>query len=359
MKSNNKKKAIRVIVSISTAAVLIAAFLVSFALFHISSNSVIGEVDGAKIYAGELKLQTDSKKAEVLSYFEDKYDITADKDFWTTEFDGITPEQYLKKQALEEVKRYKLQLCLGQKYGLVDDLSFKGLKNAQISVNNENEKKIAAGQAIYGQREYSLTSYYEYRLSNLQLDLQKCMSKQGEPLYADKTALKSYYESVKDKYYKKQDTAKFIMLSVSVKDADGRAEKEMLDNAARLIESEGIDKAKNEITRKYGEIKWSEITLDEGNYSSLSKQNQSLYEQAISIKKKELTGAVRDSDGFKMLYCVSKDGAGYKSFEEVETTLSSQYVQDKYEQYVDELCAKYEVVTNRKYDRLSVNDSLD
>ena len=190
-KTGSKKKWLIVALPIVLALIIIAVTL-TYSFLYVTSKTVVGEVNGMEIYAGEIKLKMNSAKADAIAYFEDKYNITAGADFWETEFDGETPEHYLRENALAEIASYKLQLQLGQKYGLIDDASYEALVEEITSKNLDNSKKIAEGEPVYGQKTYSLSTYYEYKLSNLKLSLQKKMFEEGEPLYAQDSVLLDY-----------------------------------------------------------------------------------------------------------------------------------------------------------------------
>ena len=79
---------------------MVIAFTVICVALNISVDTVVADVDGMKIYAGEVKLHMNEIKTDVIEYFEQNYSVTAGNDFWDTEFDGVTPAEYLRNEAM-------------------------------------------------------------------------------------------------------------------------------------------------------------------------------------------------------------------------------------------------------------------
>lgn len=360
MQNTRKYKIIASIIALCVAAGLIIAIAISVGL-KVSTDTVVGQINGMDIYAGEIKLSMNSNKAQVIDYYESEKNASIDKDFWDKNIDGETPSDYLRNLALKDVARYKLELGLGIEYGLIEDASYSAFVNEVSSVNAQNQNKIQNGEPIYGQKEYNLNTYYEYRLSNLQLKLQYAMGNKGEPLYADENTLKAYFEEQKDKYYNNVDNYELVVLRIDLSNAAeyDKAESEMNNVRKLLIDEKNYSSAQQKIKQKYDNITFTNMSIDESNYSQLSKQNIDFYEIATELKKGDVSKPFSNMGSMTLVVCKDRTPSGYADYNEIHSALISQYRADKYEQYVDELVKKYNATTNDKFKRISVKDELD
>jgi hypothetical protein len=331
---------------------------------RVTDYDVVGSVRGYDIYAGELRDQMRRERAAAIAHFEEKYGAAVDKNFWDTEYDGITPMEYLRNSALESVERYKIQMSLAVDYGLKkkSELSYEAFEKALQAENIDRSNKVAASQPIYGPQVYTKDTYYEYTLSNLIIKLKDSMSVEGEPLYASDKELKKYYDEIKDVAYAKQDTADFHLYELTFRGADNDAAisedkaYEMMNKVHDILKNADSPEAtEQEVKQKYPDVKQRDYQFNDDEASSVYKMSPNAYEQMVSLKAGSFSEPVVDQFTLRILYCETRKSAGYNSFTEYKDSVKSSYNDKYYEIYIDGLCEKTKVKTNDKYNKVVID----
>ncbi|MEE1025145.1 MAG: hypothetical protein U0L48_08805 [Acutalibacteraceae bacterium] len=334
-----KKKLIIFLICCIFSAVVIAFTVICVAL-NISVDTVVADVDGMKIYAGEVKLHMNEIKTDVIEYFEQNYSVTAGNDFWDTEFDGVTPAEYLRNEALSASVRCRLELELGVEYGIVKDASYDAFVDEMKEVNSVNQSKIDNGEPIYGQSEYSESTYHMYRMSNLRIELQEVMGQEGEPLYGDEAALKAFYYANRDQNYRRIDNCIFKILKS--------------DDMQALKAAEKIIADENEPLSKLTDVEITQTELSNSNYKQLSKENSAFYDTIYSLSEGETAYFGENT----LIWCFSRSFSGYESYSSVESTVIAEYRQQQYEKYINELVKNSSINTYSKLDKIPLSKPL-
>lgn len=334
-----KKKLIVFLICCIFSAVVIAFTVICVAL-NISVDTVVADVDGMKIYAGEVKLHMNEIKTDVIEYFEQNYSVTAGNDFWDTEFDGVTPAEYLRNEALSASVRCRLELELGVKYGFIEDASYDAFVDEMKEVNSVNQSKIDNGEAVYGQSEYSESTYHMYRMSNLRIDLQEAMGQKGEPLYGDETALKSFYYDNRDTNYRRIDNCTFKVLKS--------------DDAQALKDAEKIIANDEQPLSKITDVEITQIQLNHSNYKQLSKENSAFYDTIYSLSEGETAYFGENT----LIWCFSRSFSGYESYSSVESTVIADYREEQYEEYIDNQIENSSIEIYSKLKKIPVSKPL-
>lgn len=107
-------------------------------------------------------------------------------------------EEDLEAQVKEYINTVNATFYLGNQLGLCESYSFHGL---QIQMQHENDSrkiKKEKGEPIYGLEQFDLTSYFQYVMSNLEVDLVDYLVK-----HADNTLIaqaKAYFEANAEAY---------------------------------------------------------------------------------------------------------------------------------------------------------------
>ncbi len=352
----NKK--LKAFVISSVAILIVAAVSITILLvLKITPETEIAKVNGEPIYAGEWKLSADRKKSSVLSHYKELGLDTSSADFWNTEKDGKTPTEYLREISLEDAVQYKLQLVLAKEYNLLDDISFSGLVEQKNKTNIDNLAKIKVGEPVIGQRTYTLSTFYDYRLSNLKLDLQKAMGEKGKPFYADEQTLKNFFDSVKDEFYHKTDS--FVLAVVEKTNGEVLPEQTAKDIASLMNNLKmDFESLSAKVVQTHHGVTINKIEFSDESASSFSKQKSELFEAVQSLKSGE--SAVYNEEGsFKTVYCISRKDAGYKNFSDVYDAVLSQYRAIKYEEYIENLTKNAKVEKLSAYDRINMDLTLE
>lgn len=346
------------------ALLLIGALIIGIWYFtRVIDYDVVGSVSGYDIYAGELRDQMNRDRAQIITHFEEEYGAVMDDNFWDTEYDGVTPMEYLRDTAMESVKEYKIQMGLAVKYGLrtKSDLSYESFEKALSEENTERSQKVASGQPIYGPQVYSKDTYYEYTLSNLIIRLKESMSVKGEPLYATDEEYKAYYEEIKDTLYAKQDTAEFRVYEVTFRGADNdsaiKEEKaiEMMSDVHRILgEADSPEAAEQTVKSLYPDVNQRDYKFSDEEASSVYKISPNAFSQMTSLKVGTYCEPVTDQFTIRILYCKSRKDGGYNAFKEYKDSVISSYNDKYYDIYMEDLCEKTKVKTNDKYDKVTI-----
>ena len=344
-----KSKKIAVSVAMAVTVAILGCAVVLFGMMRLHAGTKAASVNGAEITAGEIKLRINALKADAVSHFEEEYgEDDSESGFWDKWFGDETPSQYLRGRALESAARIKLEQQLALQYGLTDDISYSAMLKKMSQTNSQNEAAIADGQPVYGQKSYNETTFFEYTLSNMRLSLQKKMSEKGGELYADNEKLKSYYNSIRDEYYKKADNISFYLLTADA------SEQSQLEGATALFLSGGSDK----ISERFPAVKLEKIELNNDNSSDYSKRNRNIYEKVSTLGAGEQSGVIIDENGAHTAVVTARSSGGYKPFTEIYDALKAQYAAEQYELYIDALAEKYIPQSESVLNKIPINEEL-
>lgn len=128
-------------------------------------------------------------------------------------------EQERKEQTLEYINRGNAEFMIAYEMGLCEPYSFSSLKRQMELENQEREIKKKNGEVFYGPENFDLTSYYQYLLGNLELDMVTYILE-----YADQEVMegaKSYFEEHEDWYQEIREVVCDI-------ETDGKSERKQI-----------------------------------------------------------------------------------------------------------------------------------
>lgn len=152
-----------------------------FLMIMLTSCSVQNESEVTKDYGcigGEPITQEEvdyfrmRDRAEVVNDFAEKYGISDFSDFWETEYDGITPAEYLEKTAIEDAKDAKIRLIIMKEKGIYDTCSFADFKASAEKYNKEH----AEDKPTVGINTINLDSFYTYYISTGEIELKNILA---------------------------------------------------------------------------------------------------------------------------------------------------------------------------------------
>lgn len=136
-------------------------------------DRVFATVNGEEIVKDEIDYFSNRLRADVLSDYVQKYDVSDFSDFWDTEFDGTTPSEALEKKAFDEAVRAKIVLMLMRENGIYSDISFDALKKKAEDFNNAN---AVSAKPIVGIKTVELEQFYTYYISNGEMELKNILA---------------------------------------------------------------------------------------------------------------------------------------------------------------------------------------
>jgi len=134
-------------------------------------EEIVATVDNEPIRYGELLLLMNRKRSEAIRYFYDRYQAEDHGDYWTTDYGGEKPIEWLKAAALEDVIQIKVQHMMAKDEGIIEHIDYIDFRNDWLAENKRREQAHKTKELIYGPRQYEEIVYYEYVLSNIVLKM--------------------------------------------------------------------------------------------------------------------------------------------------------------------------------------------
>ncbi len=179
MKVQNKKF---LIISVSFLLLAITVAVILFCVCErketgINPDTVVATVDGEPLVFAEFCFAAGDIRSDVISYFYNTYSAEQTEDFWESEFNGENPNLRLYSLSFEEAVRIKTEQIMMREYGIADDLSYKTFYDSFIAENKRRAKALENDEIIYGPKQYTEISYYEYLHNNRLLKLKAAINK--------------------------------------------------------------------------------------------------------------------------------------------------------------------------------------
>lgn len=148
------------------------------------TEKVIFKIKDYKVGQQQFEYYMVENRSNIISRFQEGQE-TIDDAFWEkiTE-DGMTVSEKLEEAAKDQcIYEYTL-LLLAKEKGLADSVSFQDIKRDMEKENQRRSDAVERGEVIYGNKEYSMSTYMSYYLSNLTRELIRAMEEK-ELKYTD------------------------------------------------------------------------------------------------------------------------------------------------------------------------------
>lgn len=325
-------------------ALCVLFFALSFK--SVSPSDVVATVNGYDIYAGELELIMSMQKGYIIDEYGEGFD-EIDKSFWDAEIGDTTPIKELRKQALNTLIRYKIEQSVAVKNDILtkEQTSYESFLGALEKENQSRSKALANGEKIYGVTSYTKSSYFEYAYNNLAIKNREILGKKGNKLYATDKELLDWYESVKDEKYPKTDTYKFDVYRISLQNTDQAQAEKILENVKK-----DLDKGKDYILNNYKSVEFLQLDVNDSNSSDIQKTYNSLFDQLEDLSAGD-TSKIMTEQGFcSVAVCTYREDGGYKSFAVYKKSMYAEFIEEKYEAYIDELVKNAAIKKTDKFE---------
>jgi hypothetical protein len=189
-----KKIRIGIIICVSLAVLSGAA--VAGAKMLETKNAYL-TINNDSVSKDELEFYMKASRSDAILRFTSDASSSADKDFWETEQNGITPAEYLLEIAVENLKNDRALFTECEERGLCEKLSYEKIIKQMNAENASRAEKLKNGEPVYGVTEYTAASYYDYLKSNLQIALREKLENEGV-IKEDDVKLKQYYNQIKN-----------------------------------------------------------------------------------------------------------------------------------------------------------------
>jgi hypothetical protein len=282
------------------------------------------------------------ERAGVFQFVKTKFNLDYGTSFWDHKLPGGTPRALLRQRTVERIVREKVQLLLFRELGLVGEIGYENFVKNLEQLNDARESAARQGRVIYGPVRYTQSQYYEYWMSNLRL---RAVEQLAQTCWdVSDRRVKKIYGRNKDKFrVGETSTLEMVTLQASNSETTG----ETLQTVARKIVcavKTGSD-LKTTAEGNNGDIKAAWQRFDEMNESRVSElftDGEQAKKVLLLSPRQSVVLPVSKSE-IKIVRCVSKTPRHYPSFEEIKSRVKSIYLDQLYDQMIDELAKKADV----------------
>jgi len=348
-------------------AFLMLIIIVASTIYLIVDNkkmSVVATINGEPIFDVEFKHRLLSNRADICSYFAQKYGVKEDAKFWNNSFNGEVPINMAKQKTLEQLIRIKIEQILAREKGIIDDISYSAFLKSFENENTMRKEFAKDNKIIYGAINYNEQEYFAYIYSNMIKKLKDYLK--NNEFTIDEAAIREKYEKEKEKY-KKNASVKVQKVYVNWEDN----KKEERDNATieaeRIIklvkeelnkgkDPESLVNAYNQDNRNILKLKFTEQNFNDNTARDDSDKYPLLRAYALKLSLGEVSDVIQLDNTFCVIKCVEKEGLDYIPYEQIRPVLIEKFVDEKYENLINALCKEAKININTKvYDRININ----
>ncbi|OAB44852.1 peptidyl-prolyl cis-trans isomerase [Paenibacillus antarcticus] len=310
------KRVLLLFVSIvALASVVTAVFLISRDKSGIkddTSSDVIARINGITVEASELKL--------------------------ILQLSGVRggDNDIMKAEAMENLIMVKTAQQAAIDYGIMKDSSYTAFLKELNNENNRRAKALENKQVIYGPKEYSEQTYYDYRNASIINQLKSAWVTQE--LKITEKSLLDYYMKNRELLARKHDKMMVYKLVEPINENRQEAE-----NRIREIQQ----RVKNE-SAFFNEFDYNSSTtgltefeiIDENNYKEISKYRSGYYSLITGLAEGEISRVIEENNSFLIAMVSDREKAGYKAFDEVREEVIQQYKDHSFETYIKQLASQ-------------------
>lgn len=252
---------------------------------------------------------------------------------YTTNASGTS---FLKDTLLEAAIYVKIQKQLAQKFGLINDISYRTFQKDFLAENKRRSIALQNKEVFYGPTQFTEENYFYYLFSNLVIRIKKHLA-DAEFNLTDEL-LKDYYEAIKDSLYKSSDYIQIQRFSVFLKKnkADKLHQNSVIQKIQSCISKKNVQiEELNKLFKKDAVINVETLTYDPINYQT--SEGEELAEVLNKIKNTE-TGSFSsisiqpDSIGFYRV--LQRKARGFRNFEAVKNSLKTNYIDFLYKKFL-------------------------
>jgi len=314
----------------------------------LKDSQIVFKVNNTSVAKQEYGLFMNDQKALTYNYFYKKFGVTSNPKFWTTSLQGEMPLQYIKLKTNEELIPIKVIQDYASKIGLTPQFSFKNFLKQWDLENSKRQSKHASGKIIYGPIQIGKKEYYDYLQTNLELRLKDKLK--TTTLLPTITALKQFYNSIKNTQFSYVDTMHVAYLQFPYKTSSQR--KRRLKEAKKIFNALNKDKPFKALHMYRNSDYYQNITF----YDSIKNYGEENTDRDIKAYAEKLQfGDIQFVDTQletnSNVYIVSLTSPHIKKireFEIVKNHVSYLYIEQKYEDLLDSLKTKANIQINKE-----------
>jgi parvulin-like peptidyl-prolyl isomerase len=321
----------------------------------INENTNVAMVNGEPISFREFKQSLIRNRASIYSYFKQKYGVDHSSKFWESSYGGESTIGTSRKRALDECVRTKVVQILFKQKGLMKDIRYSSFLEEFKAENIRRENAVKNKQVIYGPVQYEESYYFGYVFNNT---VTKLKEKLGEKeLCAKDEELKKYYETNRDKLFKKEDYIRVQKLSIPyIGEVEANAKEKIEQVKARVDVGERFE----DIVKSFNEKNMPKLTceeqvFDEKTSRTDSRLNMELKDTAKKLIVGQVSGVFKSNGKFCIIKCVEKREGGYSTFIECKEVIKLKYIDKKFQELIEKLVKEAKIEINRSvYESVTV-----
>ncbi|MDQ0877376.1 hypothetical protein QFZ77_006035 [Paenibacillus sp. V4I3] len=345
---------------------LLAVVLLSVSLIVFQSNKYSGEatvftVNGEPVSKDEFLNVMPGLRANVFSYFVQKYGVTDSAKFWTTTFQGEIPIEVLKQKTLDKLKRIKTEQIVMKSNGIASDISYSGFLDNLKAENERRKKAVEKKQVIYGPQQFDATGYYDILHGNRMEELKNKLA--DKELSSNEEEIKNAYDENKETMYKKIDSIKYEKIVIPFLDEKGNPspdkKKIAASMAAKIKEDTNKGLKFEDIVSAYkkqdkSDIEYKELEFNESTYKSDSRIYKQLTIKLDELKNGQISDVIEENASFNIVKVLEKSIPSYKTLDEVREQVKKKLADNKYDEFINKLVHESKlIVDNKAYNSIS------
>lgn len=345
--------------AVLTAAVL--AVVTGVGVFYAhggtsEASSVVAKVNGVGITAVEFRRELDNQRAPVIDYFHRTYQANVTEAFWDTSYGGENPRKLAKARAMEELVKRKVELELGNRYGLLSGMAYEDLLEQMDRENKRRAEAVKARQPVYGPVRLEETVFIPYYMSKLRNELKEKVA--AADLGVSEEELLRLKALEKNPAPPEAERVRFQKLAVSYRSA------ELMGDGALANQQETLVRLKQQLEQAAGETALSRGGADiRVTEEELNGETAGIYFKSQPVLYALLTGGLQKGQAspvfdeglqgqlvlVKVLEREKGDSGGGSSGKVPEAAVSFDSL---YREYIGQLAAEAEVILSQSYDRI-------
>ncbi|WP_349947607.1 hypothetical protein ABFV83_03745 [Lacrimispora sp. BS-2] len=334
-----KQKARRWMMVMGAAAIL-ALFMTGIWWLKSPSNGVL-KLGSHTITQDHLALYENDCRAEVTSYFYNKYQLDPNEDgFWETKIQGEIPGEVLKQKAMDRLVRDTVERIKASQYGIPADITLKDIKR---SLEKENKKRQSSDGISYGPGQYGLMEY----ISRTQMEVRDELKGKllEERLKPSGEQLEELYASADPSLFDKGGRSRIgIYMYYGMKAGEYPEELKKVWGLVEKGFAEGKEPADivngiNEGSRV--KIEYEEVEYDTADFPRDNQEMTWLAEQTRFMEPGQSSGVLDYGASQGILKVLDKHDYGKAGHEESETLLRNLWLEGAYQEYIKQCMEEY------------------
>ncbi len=161
-----------------------------------SDSKPLLTIDGEAVPEAEFQFFLQDERALTANNYYLKYGADGGVDFWDTAFDGKTPLESAREQALDKLLRAKMEALIAVENKVIEaDISYESLMKNRQEKNEQRDEQMEQGETFYGLSFYDEYQFYNYERNEVWAKLLKWKVEQDKP---DDKLLMELYKKEKE-----------------------------------------------------------------------------------------------------------------------------------------------------------------